>query len=352
MSHYSSSDISLIPLDDIPFQKHLDFQPCPTPLAVSFLQVACLAENRALPREQLKSIYEKTYTLISNDEPDAPCLPFPSQAPPCPDLRRAINQLQFWTSGVAEGGVDADVAWDDAMTGLCDERTVDWSFGSGEATGSSSTAEDGSAAATYDIYRIGKHAEYSSYVDAYLERRPSDMLEACAIDRYGPSTDDEVSLALLEKPPSHTTGLVLYNKDGQIAHDILSLSRDVLESSGAGARSRSQLSGERGDTRHFNFRSLMEARVANQLRAVSFLDDVISLYGPLLPRGEAILDYTPYVRRMILADDVMEIGAQQVSEGDVDQRRGRRSRWRGEYVRHLSVSSEGQAGARNLAFSE
>jgi len=91
--------------------------------------------------------------------------------------------------------------------------------------------------------------------------------------------------------------------------------------------------------------------VANQLRAVSFLDDLISLFGPLLPRMGAVLDYIPYVRQMILADDVME-KAQQNSETEGDVRRGRRSRWRGGYVRHLTVSSEGQAGARNLAFSE
>lgn len=121
----------------------------------------------------------KTYTLISCDEPDAPSLPFPSQARPCPDLRRSINQLQFWVSAVAESGGDGDVAYNDGMAALCDQRIVDWSFGCGEGAGRSSAAEDDSALATYDICRIGKHSEYSSYIDAYLERRPSDMIEVC-----------------------------------------------------------------------------------------------------------------------------------------------------------------------------
>ncbi|KIJ56690.1 hypothetical protein M422DRAFT_238305 [Sphaerobolus stellatus SS14] len=345
------NDIALIPYDELPFQTCLNFQPCPIPLAASFLQSACMAEGRLFSREQLEAIYEKPYSLISCDEPDDPSLPFPSQAPPCPDLRRAINQLQFWTSAVAEDGTDVDIGYGETTPALTDERVADWSFGYGEGAAQSSVVDESPAAAEYDIFLIGKHIEYSSYTDAYLERHPADILEAFAIDRYEPSSDDEVSYTLLEKPPSHTNGLPFYNWDAEIAHAAISLSRHVLEASGAGKRSREEF-GERGGTRHFNSRSLMEARVANQLRAVSFLDDTISLFGPLLPRPAAVLDYTPYVRQMVLADDAMAREFEAQPQETVG-RRGRRSRWRaGEYVRYLDVSSEGRTGARNLLFSE
>lgn len=51
--------------------------------------------------------------------------------------------------------------------------------------------------------------------------------------------------------------------------------------------------GARGEERGGN-----ADRVANQRLAAAFLDDVMTLAGPLLPRAPVVLEYRPYVRQM------------------------------------------------------
>jgi len=56
---------------------------------------------RGLP----ESMYAGTYGVISCDEPEIPAVAYPSQGPPCSDLRRVLNNLQFWcTRGDREAG--------------------------------------------------------------------------------------------------------------------------------------------------------------------------------------------------------------------------------------------------------
>ena len=90
----------------------------------------------------------------------------------------------------------------------------------------------------------------------------------------------------------------------------------------------------------------MWGRVANQTQVASFLDDLIPLSGPLLPRPAAVLEYTPYVRQMVAADDAMKAEA---SERETRSHHGRqtRNRWQlGDYPRYITLSQGGLAAAR------
>jgi hypothetical protein len=160
---------------------------------------------------------------------------------------------------------------------------------------------------------------------------------------------------LLDKPTvtGNARGLAFYTRDADMAGTALVLSRHVCERSGAGARARAGLQRcrERGSTRPLDARSLRRARVAMESVAAAFLDDVLTVSGPLLPRAAAVLEYTPYVRHMILADDVLAAEAAAAGQGAGPRRtRARATRWRmGEYPRYMAVSAEGLEAARNMS---
>ncbi|KAF8529038.1 hypothetical protein BU17DRAFT_80191 [Hysterangium stoloniferum] len=346
------NDASLLPQDDLPLQTCLHFRSCPTPLAVSFLQCVCLAEDRLVSRKQLEILYtENSYTLMSSDESDEPLLPFPSQVPPCPDIRRSLNYLQFWC---IRNLVAVEEEYNTGLAPTLDssrnEIIADWSQLLNKYDGSS-PATDG----TYNSHWLQRQSECASYVDAYLERRPWDVEEALAIDRYEPSADDEVGHLLLCKfrATERSRGLAFYNRETDMAYEALYGSHHVFETA-VGPHVKANLS-ERGTTRLLDSRLLRRRRMANQVRIVSFLDDVISRFSPLLPRPAAVLDYTPYVRQMIIADDVMEAAARAKLEAsqsaiDVQGRRRRRRRAAEEYIRHLAVSEGGQEAAREFCW--
>ncbi|KAF5370109.1 hypothetical protein D9758_001044 [Tetrapyrgos nigripes] len=75
------NDPALIPLGDLPLQTQLDFQPCPPPIAVSYLQSICRAEGYMVQRELISQLH---HNLTSVD------------GSRCSDLRRIIHCLQLW----------------------------------------------------------------------------------------------------------------------------------------------------------------------------------------------------------------------------------------------------------------
>jgi len=133
-----------------------------------------------------------------------------------------------------------------------------------------------------------------------------------------------------------------------MAQEALAASRHVLETLGAGPRIRAQsLRGrERGSTPLLDFRSLMWSRVANQTQLVSFLDDLIPLSGPLLPRPAIALEYAPYVRQMVFADDAMEYEREAMQVRSKFGRQTRNSWQLGEYPRYINLPQEGLDAAR------
>ena len=69
------TDVSLVPVYDLPLQAILEFKPCPAEAAVSYLQQLCSAEGYFVESDDLSQLY-------------APC------AAAALDLRRTINALQ------------------------------------------------------------------------------------------------------------------------------------------------------------------------------------------------------------------------------------------------------------------
>lgn len=138
----------------------------------------CLAEGHFVPQEQLEKVYAHTYPLISCDEPEIPPVPFRGQQPPCSDLRQTLNTLQFWCSrDLAVGDtIGAECDFSTINPGItphyCSEVLADWTLNLDGCCGD--TPE---ASFDYDMVQIGKHADSTSYVDGYLERRPEDVLE-------------------------------------------------------------------------------------------------------------------------------------------------------------------------------
>ena len=181
--YYLLSDPSVIPQDDLPLQTCLHFKPCPLPLAVSFLQCVCLAEGHIISREQLEIMYDQTYPLISCDEPEIPSIPYPSQQPPCSDLRQVLNNLQFWCSrGAAATNLEGTTREESKAStitpgitpGCWTEILADWTRFPDRFCGDSPEA---SQLKEYDFYRMERHADNASYINGYLERRPWDVLE-------------------------------------------------------------------------------------------------------------------------------------------------------------------------------
>lgn len=195
--------------------------------------------------------------------------------------------------------------------------------------------------------------------------------QALAPDRYAPSPDDELGHALLDKPAARNpAGLAFYNRDADMAGTALLVSRHVLERSGAGPRARAALRVPgRAPTREMDPRSLRRARVATQALAAAFLDAVMTVSGPLLPRASVLLEYRPYVQQMVRADDVLEAeAAAAAAEAEAEaeaasaaeaeaeaaasappvRQRQRRTRRRIEYARYMTVSAEGLEAARHM----
>jgi hypothetical protein len=151
-----------------------------------------------------------------------------------------------------------------------------------------------------------------------------------------------------------SSGLAFYSHDADIAREALATARHVLETSGAGPRARASLRGrERGTTLLLDSRSLVWSRVANQAKVVSFLEDLIPLSGPLLPRPTTVLEYTAYVRQMVVADDAMQADAEAMqTQSKRGPGRQTRNSWQlGEYPRYISLSQEGLEAARKTVLA-
>ena len=75
------TDVSLVPVHDLPLQAILEFKPCPTEAAVPYLQNLCSAEGYFVESDTLSQLY--TRSALSSEA---------SQS--VPDLRRTIHALQ------------------------------------------------------------------------------------------------------------------------------------------------------------------------------------------------------------------------------------------------------------------
>lgn len=178
-------DVSLLPLDDLPLQTTLYFESPPKPVMSSYLRCLAQASGREISQDAADSIVDgSVYKPLSADLPDQPVHPLPVQEPFCPDLRQAINQLQFASfSGSERLGEDAASAilpegegWTDGQESLCDwSHLVDF--------GDTMVDRDRSSRAMAALWEF---MEVVSVTDAHIDRRPVAALDVSARNcRFG-----------------------------------------------------------------------------------------------------------------------------------------------------------------------
>ncbi|KAF9221971.1 hypothetical protein BS17DRAFT_796785 [Gyrodon lividus] len=335
------NDLRLVPLADLPLQKILVFEPCPSPVAATFLQCLSLTEGCLIPREDLMVLYETTHVIDGLDIPDAPLYPR-TEPLPLPDLRRSITQLQMLCAGAARGSASSEMLQGDEAAGHV-RRSARTISAQSSASLLPSTIE-------CEWWRkMSTQADLLSHVNAQLCRSPLHTPEAISIASSEPSLDDELGHTLLSMV-SHVSdtrdALAFYHNDELIAQDAIRLSRGIHEEFATGPIGTSinpTASLTTGDTGR-SFRS----RMVYQSQMVDALQDIIHPPAPLMPQSSVFLDYIPWVRYMATVDDILERKAWDGMEKEKSGRLTRNS-MRTKHARTIDLSEAQQkllAGSR------
>jgi hypothetical protein len=166
------TDISLVPTSDLPLQSILFFQPCPPPVAASYLQGLCLADGHLVDRNFLLDLCESTRQINSFDMPDSLLNPLTGTLP-VPDLRRAIHHLQLWVSTIpATKSEPAQVLRPEKTEDEYLEDFADWN------TALVTPVDVHDAEKQLRVLRgLMSHTETLSFTDGHLSRRPLDTRE-------------------------------------------------------------------------------------------------------------------------------------------------------------------------------
>ncbi|PPR06958.1 hypothetical protein CVT26_004278 [Gymnopilus dilepis] len=270
------NDISLVPIGDLPLQTIIEFAPCPTDVATSYLQALCTAEGYSINRDAISQLYEGQ--LIP-----APIL---QRAPKKPDLRRTINELQIQCPALSRSHAIAS---------------------DGTVAHSRSEAEDAPAVGKFSM----KKYEFLSYFDSNVVTDPSVTFKDTELASYLPSEDDEMGHPILyDVYAKDGAQFGQYDRQEDMIFTAIEISSGLLD--------REML--EKEDEWRKQHREVIEE---------------------LLPVGmwrrgclEHCVDYLPYVRQMVEAED-----AEEAREA---RRVGRRTRnsIRSGYVRMISMTEE------------
>ncbi|PBL02557.1 P-loop containing nucleoside triphosphate hydrolase protein [Armillaria gallica] len=280
------NDITLLPLDDLPLQQILHFRPCESSLATSYLQSMCAAEGYLVDRKKIAQVYER-----SPDHHDV-----------IPDLRQSIHTLQLWCPG---NGAESN--WPLHHQPFTHE----------EFTSSSQVFLSLGEPLSPNGF-VARHAESLSFSDSHLRRHDEDMPEAIAFSQVQASGDDEVGHTILFNTRDSITRQDSYGDGDQ---DRLIMSTAIRLSRGGifGSMRSTNLSA------HAGYRDVIKMLGRNVMGAQAL-------------RGTAFdVDYLPWIRQIVLADDEEEKNANKV-----EIRVGRRTRnSQGQrYVRAIEISED------------
>ncbi|KAF8897537.1 hypothetical protein BD779DRAFT_1491391 [Infundibulicybe gibba] len=310
------NDLALVPTLDLPLQTTLMFQPCESGIAASYLQGLCSAEGRMIERDNLVQLYQSTIDVDSFNVTDTPS-PVDGRVP---DLRKTIHALQLGGSDITSPLMDSAESKVDLGPG----EDLEWSWyePQNDANGRASGA---------------RHAELVSFADSYLTRAPLDSQEALILDSYEPSVDDEIGHTILYKP-GRGKGRIEYgfgwcDRDDEIASSAIRLSRGTLEA----GETRGPRSINTVNRNSFGARALFRARVEYQEHMGPFLLRNVGLSGRLLARTAVHLEYGPFIRQIVAADDEQEQKYMEMA-GSRGGRMTRNSQLQ-RYVRTIDVST-------------
>ncbi|KAF8655270.1 hypothetical protein AX16_003171 [Volvariella volvacea WC 439] len=307
------NDISLIPLDDLPLQAVLTYQPCPSPVAVSYLQAICCAEGAAMERNSLVELYDSTYEVMSIDLPEASGVSANGKLPVA-DLRRAIHSLQLWCVDAsclvrAGSGTEWKPSHDVVTSKGGDWHLVDEKV---EQTGQGS----------------------SSALSAHLTRDPVYSPQGLVLQQIT-TADDEIGHLMLEYPATTreegTFGL--HDRDEEIASFAIRLARGMVER--GVARGQPMLLADKDPS--FRPRALFRARVDHKRRTEQSLRGRLPLGMRGMGHPAIALDYQPWFRLMVEADDRAE--KEHLEQAQHERRGGRTTRNSQRYERVMESTS-------------
>jgi hypothetical protein len=228
-----------------------------------------------------------------------------------PDLRRAINQLQFWCSHS-----EYFRSTDHTICDYLEAELLDWGvFGADQ------------------LHRQAvQHTDLASFVDGEMihaegmEVGPrfwaASYFSLCALQTLTlndvPSADDELGHTIIFGATSH-------GKERMMADDAMQLSRGGVQ-------------GVAGDSHAFILSTTLTRR--DVVKSRSQISDALNA---LIPSSAAqplatVLDYEPWIRHMVGIDDMHELNG---SEPRTTRRLRRVTRSRqGSYERYLNLSTE------------
>ena len=161
-------------MQDLPLQNILDFVPCPSALATSYLHSLALAEGCNVERDVIARLAELRYSITSADLPDMPMHPFSYNLSEL-DLRAGIHNLQL----LCHFSMPPT-----AMDFVSPESAISHSRNAFEWAGAGSV-ESITPTELLDqlkcLHQLGKHTDTTSFADSFLIRSSQDVLEVSGI---------------------------------------------------------------------------------------------------------------------------------------------------------------------------
>ena len=185
------SDLSRIPIEQLPIQAILHFQPSPSYLAIPYLETIAVKEG--IHDISIATDIFRLCTSHNSRNLDQPLPPNGNEPLPSFDLRQAIMQMQ----------VDRkSKVYNISTPRLPDELTA--------------------------LFRL---LDAASFADASVAPRDSARMDVVEVDRYEPTPDDELGIRPLEKGlvHDHRPTLAAFDRAGDISDMILYLAGGPLE---------------------------------------------------------------------------------------------------------------------------
>lgn len=182
-AHNVRLDSALVPCEELPLQATLAFEPASVAVMTSYIRCLALTDGKVIPEHVAREISEESkYRPIATDLPDQPVHPLPYQEPPVIDLRRAIQQLQYFcaASGTTLSHWEGDIQtfhslYPESWTAKS-ESVCDWSLGVKAAAEEPKPGKE--------LASVWRFMDLVSVADAHMNRRPERVLEVSLCRAY------------------------------------------------------------------------------------------------------------------------------------------------------------------------
>ncbi|KAH8118307.1 hypothetical protein DFH11DRAFT_1566743 [Phellopilus nigrolimitatus] len=321
------NDPTLVPCNELPLQTVLNFNACSSDVALAHMKV----------------IYESQPLYDVADTFDDLTCCSAGRLPPAPDLRRAINSLQFLCQG--DSGLKDVSAEDDEIISASDIVTLDelcdWTWSLPEVPTMPKEQTESAQEDCRDIDRLWRFSDALSMIDSDLSRSSWTLLEIYRAE--GPSSDDELGYRRLvhESATTHLQGgIALYNYDNAIAEEVAHCARAAIggeaPSSGLGNITFTRTEGGRMPSAS----ELLRARTSYYTRVSGVLNRIVPVWTESV--NALMLDYEPWVRVIDRVDALQETAALKETEARSAVRGGRMTRnsQRMYYQRYFDLDDE------------